>query len=82
MLVLSPYHPNLYRRIKNERPIYLEIENNFRNLAKKYNVEIIGSYNPDITDCKDSEFYDGMHPKDICMQKIINSLNINTLIDK
>jgi len=74
VLVLSPYHPNLYQRIKRERPIYLEIESKFRDFAKTHNVQIIGSYNPDIVGCNESEFYDGMHPKDSCMGKIMNSL--------
>lgn len=73
VLVLSPYHPNLYQRIKNERPIYLEIESNFREFSRAHNVKIIGSYNPDNVGCKGQEFYDGMHPKHSCMGKVMNS---------
>jgi peptidoglycan/LPS O-acetylase OafA/YrhL len=74
ILILSPYHPNLYQRFKNERPIYLEIESQFREFSKKHHVQIIGSYNPDEIGCIAADFYDGMHPKDICMEKVIGEL--------
>ena len=74
ILVLSPYHPNVYERIQKDRPIFRQIESSFRILAKTHNVEIIGSYNPSNVGCNKSEFYDGMHPKDSCMQKVINEI--------
>jgi len=74
VLILSPYHPNLYQRMKNERPIYLEIESQFREFAKKHHVQIIGSYDPSKIGCIATDFYDGMHPKDICMKKVIREL--------
>lgn len=74
VLVLSPYHPDLYERMKIERPIYLEIESNFRDFSKLHGVKIIGSYNPHKVGCNSTDFYDGMHPKDICMGKVLNEL--------
>lgn len=73
VLVLSPYHPKLYERMQKERPIFLQIENNFRQIAKENNIAIIGSYNPATVGCKIEDFYDGMHPKDECMKKILEN---------
>jgi len=74
VLVLSPYHPDLYLRMVNERPIYLQIENDFREFAKSHNLEIIGSYNPTNIGCSSTDFFDGMHPKDVCMGNVIKQL--------
>jgi Acyltransferase family len=75
VLILSPYHPKLYARIKTERPIYLEIESFFRDFSNTHNVTIIGSYDPERVDCQETEFYDGMHPKDSCLGKILTTLS-------
>ena len=69
--VLSPYHPFLYSRIKNEKPIFLDIEREFKKLATDHNISVLGSYDPSNVGCTDSEFYDGMHPKSECLKKFI-----------
>ena len=46
----------------------------YRNLSKELNVEIVGSYNPLKVGCNEYEFYDGMHPKDSCMDKVVSNL--------
>lgn len=74
IFVLSPYHPGLYEKMKNERPVFLETEQEFRDLAKKNKVEIIGSYDPRKMDCDENDFYDGMHPKASCMTKVLSGL--------
>jgi len=74
VLILSPYHPKLYERMKNERPIYLEIEAQFKDLARKHGIQIIGSYDPNKVGCSSADFYDGMHPKDVCMGKVMSGL--------
>ncbi len=76
VLILSPYHPDLYDRMRRERPIFLKIENNFRDFSKTHNVRIIGSYNPNNIGCDASDFLDGMHPRDICMGKVIKQLGV------
>lgn len=72
ILVLTPFHPDLYKRIKSERPIYLEIESIYRGLAKLYNIKIVGSYDPGLIGCDSTDFIDGSHPKAICMEKFLN----------
>lgn len=76
VLILTPYHPKLYQRMKNERPIFLSMEEEFRALAKRNNIDIVGSYNPLVSNCTAEEFYDGMHPKETCMRKILDPNNL------
>jgi len=82
ILVLSPYHPQLYKRIKKERRVFLDVENQFRDLAKRKNIKIIGSYDPDKVGCSASFFYDGMHPKDVCMELVLKELDLQPVIVK
>jgi len=72
--LLSPYHPDLYDRMVKEKPIFLDIEEIFRVVAKKYNVGVFGSYDPVRIGCIRSEFYDGMHPKEECMTKVLSDM--------
>ena len=73
-LILSPYHPEIYSLMRSQKPIFLEIENKFRDFADQNNIEIIGSYDPNTFGCQSDEFFDGMHPKSSCMGKIFNGL--------
>jgi peptidoglycan/LPS O-acetylase OafA/YrhL len=69
-LVLSPYHPQLYDLMRLEDRKFLEIESIFREIAALSGATVIGSYDPVRCGCSSEEFYDGMHPKDSCMEKI------------
>ena len=37
-------------------------------------IKSIGSYNPNRVNCLSEDFYDGMHPNDICMERILMEL--------
>ena len=76
-LILSPYHPELYKRMKLEKPIFIKLEKKFRRIANENNISIIGSYDPSIVGCIEKEFYDGMHPTGICMSKAMNVRTTN-----
>lgn len=73
-LVLSPYHPDLFKMMKLDKPIFLDIENWFKKFGKKNNINVIGSYNPATINCQKEEFYDGMHPKISCMKKLFSGI--------
>lgn len=75
-LVLSPYHPELYAEFAEMTPEIYEAELLFRNLAKQKNIDVLGSYNPSVTGCSASEFYDGIHPKESCINKIFHEEDI------
>lgn len=74
VLILPPFHPSVYALMRRDRPIFLKIENDYRELAKNSGIEIIGSYDPNAIECGSAEFYDGMHPKDTCMNKVLRQL--------
>ncbi len=75
VLVLSPYHKPSYDLTIQKKPYYLDIEKKFKDLAKRNNIQIIGSYDSSKVGCADDSFYDAMHPDDDCMKKVINSIN-------
>lgn len=71
VIVLSPYHPDLFQRIKLEKPEFLKVESEFRSIASNMSIPIIGSYDGALVGCDATEFYDGMHPKESCMKKVL-----------
>jgi peptidoglycan/LPS O-acetylase OafA/YrhL len=75
IFVLVPYHPSLFNRIKIENSEIVQAEIKYRELSMKHKVKIIGSYDPAIVGCEASEFYDGMHPKKSCLDKVLNQLD-------
>jgi len=74
VLVLSPYHPKAYTEMVTKSQNFTEIEKIFRDISVRTGVQIIGSYNPLISSCNYSEFFDGMHPKETCMEKVLLQL--------
>ncbi len=71
-LFLSPYHPNVFKRILKNETKHIMVENIFKELAKKNKIKIFGSYNPINNNCIEKDFFDGMHPKENCLKKIQN----------
>jgi hypothetical protein len=71
ILILSPYHPMLYSRIRNEQTIITDMEIKFREIAIGKGIPVVGSYNPEVVSCSEHEFIDGMHPRSSCMEKFI-----------
>ena len=74
VLVLTPFHQLSYDLTKKETSVFLELEEKFRALSKREGVRIVGSYDPSKTKCKLTEFYDDLHPKGICMKKIVENI--------
>ncbi len=70
ILLLTPYHPDQYNIMRKEKNSIIDIENNFKRIAKKNKIKIVGSYNPFKVGCYKDEFYDSAHPKHKCMSKI------------
>ena len=73
ILFLTPYYEPSFKLTINEMPIYLEIEKKFIALAIKHNIQIVGSYDPKLLNCEINEFYDSMHPKNVCIKKFLNN---------
>jgi len=75
VFVLTPYHPKLFELMRLEDRKFLEIESKFREIAASSGAEVIGSYDPVKVGCSSEDFYDGMHPKDKCVDKIFSRLS-------
>ncbi len=75
VLVLSPYHPSLYDQMRLEDRKFLEIELIFKDIAMTHGIRLIGSYDPTKVGCSSEDFYDGMHPKDKCLEKVFSELS-------
>jgi hypothetical protein len=55
------------------KPVFVTIENKFREFALKHNIQIIGSYDASNIGSQADEFYDGMHPKAKCMNRLFQN---------
>ena len=67
-----PYEPAAYLAIskdRNYRTVY-QIENHFLNLAKQYNIKVVGSYDPNKLAFHSNEFIDFIHIKKGALDKI------------
>ena len=70
-LLLSPYHPLLYNTLIKNNSNYIFALNRVKEISNIKNLNVIGSYDPYLCSCNDLDFYDGMHPKDDCINSII-----------
>jgi peptidoglycan/LPS O-acetylase OafA/YrhL len=75
ILVMSPYHPAMFDMMKHERQQFLQIEDKYRNLAARNEIEIVGSFDPVTVGCPVGEFFDGMHPNDQCMMRLLKKIS-------
>ena len=74
-LLLVPYHPVMFEAFKNN-PAYRAIamqEDYFRAFAKESGVPLLGSYDPARVGCSDAEFFDGWHPRESCVNRVLAS---------
>jgi len=71
VLVLAPYHGNVFRAENSRNTIYLEtVEREIKALAERIGVSVLGSYNPVKIPCTKDEFYDFMHPTAECIDRV------------
>lgn len=68
---LSPYHPVVFEKLKNEYEIVLEVENKISEYSKQNKIELLGSYDPLKLNVTGDGFYDGMHSKENTIKKIL-----------
>ena len=48
------------------------VELKVHEIAKSVGIQVIGSFHPKKINCTSEEFYDEMHPKDLCLAKLEN----------
>ena len=74
---LPPYHPHVYRTAQRNTEKYhcfLEVEDYLNSTAKKYGIEVYGSYDPEKLGLTNADFYDGIHLRRESVSKILNNL--------
>lgn len=75
-LFLAPYHPAMYEALSRADGPYAMVaqaERYVRDVARVRNLPLFGSYDPAATGCPAAEFYDEMHPKPSCLDRIVKS---------
>lgn len=79
ILFLPPYHPIVYMKIDSDPNYFMvkESELYFRDLAKKENITLIGSYDPDVQNFTSVDFYDGMHARPEALKKIFAAVTFD-----
>jgi hypothetical protein len=71
IFVLTPYHNNVWKYPNQTiMTAMLSVEKKIHQIAKKLNIIVVGSYDPNKVGCKTDEFYDAMHAKDTCLSKL------------
>lgn len=74
-----PYEPAAYLAIaedRNYRNVY-KIEDYFLNIAKKYNIQVVGNYDPNKLGLQSNEFIDYIHLKKEALDKIFLDIKLN-----
>lgn len=72
---LAPYAPLVYNKIQKEYPLVLKTEEIIQDFAFSNNIKLYGSFNPAKLGMDETYFYDGMHCKEIGIEKIIKMKN-------
>ena len=65
---LAPFNPIIYDNLINKYPLISDVESFIHQIAGPLNINIIGSYNPDIYSSNIGDFTDYMH----CSEEITN----------
>ena len=71
LIFLPPYQHKTYQLIENRLSIVIDLENKIKDLADSLGITVLGSYNPRSVNCEKNEFFDGLHPKESCVSKIL-----------
>lgn len=71
ILLLTPYHENVLKVAESNNSVAIRAtEPIVRQVAKRENVRIIGSYDPVRAGCEPTEFLDFMHPSPSCLARL------------
>lgn len=72
----TPYHHSSFHEKYSEYRKYFDItQEHARDIALKLDVKIIGSFYPDKVGCNKEEFFDFMHPRISCIDKVFKHIN-------
>ncbi|MDA8407319.1 MAG: hypothetical protein M0T73_10750 [Deltaproteobacteria bacterium] len=82
VIVLPPFHPSSYKRIIVKVGIIHEVEQKLIKFAADSGLQLIGSYDPEKVGCNKFGFWDGLHPKTVCISKMFGTTNRNVTVFK
>jgi hypothetical protein len=72
-LLLVPFHPRTYDLLaRSLTRIDLAAESFTRRLADHAGVSVIGSLDPRKCGCDETEFVDGVHPRESCIRRVLS----------
>lgn len=76
-MVLFPYHPAVFDGVGQltARTTISSIEDLVVQLAASNNLEVLGSYNPELVGCSNEEFLDSIHPLQECSAKALRGFS-------
>ncbi len=76
-LVLTPYHPVLYRffKVNKKYNVVLKVEKYINKVAKDYNIKLNGSFDPKFNNFIESDFQDELHLKNTALNKLLKVKN-------
>jgi len=74
--LLPPYHPATVRLLRDAGVFtsFDMAERYYRDVAARFRIPIAGSFDPASTGCDATEFYDGHHPRESCLGRIVRML--------
>ena len=70
---LTPYHPTVYRVIKDDYSMVVKAEDFIIKYSQTNHIKLYGSFNPEKLGLDASYFCDGMHCKEAAIKKIMNA---------
>ena len=75
-IFLPPFHPVYYNYLVNSEKhrIILNVQELLINIGKEKGITILGSYNPADIPCQENEFYDYLHLKSTCIEKVFKNI--------
>jgi hypothetical protein len=81
---LPSFHPESYKllTLREEGKMIIKSENYIRSLAQKYNIEVISSYDPSISNFKHKDFMDGLHLRDHALERDFKFLKDKLTLEK
>ncbi len=75
IIFLPPFHPSAYPLIKSRYSQVEDVERTVRLEARTRGIAVFGSYDPLLAGCGEKDFLDAMHPKDICISKLLRGFS-------
>lgn len=80
VILMVPYHPRYYAALIDSADfrIISDVEEYLNGIADGFNLRVVGSYDPRVVGCLQGEFYDSMHPKEECINKVMDLASLGT----